>query len=238
MSVDSLHELWYDRDLGWLEFNRRVLAEAQDERVPLLERLKFLAIFTSNLDEFFMKRMAVHHAAVDAAAGTQSTEDARRLLFPRGAEQHVCFISLTPRLQKHGVRLLHWADLTERQRLEASLFFTENVSPALTPQVVDPAHPFPFLSNLSLSWACQLREPGSDTRLYGRVKVASGLPPWIPVRAETPAGCRWFISLTELIRRHLAELFAGLDAIGHTLFRITRDAEVEWYDGHSNESLR
>src|SRR5262245_57686290 len=127
MSVDSLHELWYDRDLGWLEFNRRVLAEAQDKRVPLLERLKFLAIFTSNLDEFFMKRMAVHHAAVDAAAGSQILEDARRLIVPMVEEQQVCFTSLTPGLEKHGVRLLHWADLTERQRLEASLFFTENV---------------------------------------------------------------------------------------------------------------
>jgi len=237
MSVDSLQELWYDRDLGWLEFNRRVLAEAQDERVPLLERLKFLAIFTSNLDEFFMKRMAVHHATVEAA-GTRILEVARGLIVPMVEQQEACFISLTPGLEKYGVRLLRWADLTERQRLEASRFFTDNVSPALTPQVVDPAHPFPFLSNLSLSWACQLREPGSDVPVYGRVKVATGLPNWIPVRAETPSGGRWFISLTELIRYHLAELFAGLETVGHTLFRITRDADVEWYDGHSNETLR
>src|SRR5262245_66494693 len=105
MSVDSLQELWYDRDLGWLEFNRRVLAEAQDERVPLLERLKFLAIFTSNLDEFFMKRMAVHHATVEAA-GTRILEDARGLIVPMVAQQQACLTSITPCVDTHVFLLL------------------------------------------------------------------------------------------------------------------------------------
>ena len=111
-------------------------------------------------------------------------------------------------LEPHGIRILSWKDLTDRQRLESTKFFRQNVLPALTPLVVDSAHPTPFLSNLSLSWGCRLREPGSDATLYGRVKVATGLTPWIRVREDSPEGSRWFISLTELVRQHLNDLFA------------------------------
>src|SRR5262245_29697788 len=108
MSIDTLQELWCDRDLGWLEFNRRVLAEALDERTPLLERLKFLAIFTSNLDEFFMKRMAVHHAHTHAHTDTVSARvlgDARAVIIPMIEQQRTCFDSLTPALERHGIRI-------------------------------------------------------------------------------------------------------------------------------------
>src|SRR5262245_33500198 len=238
MSIDALQELWCDRDLGWLEFNRRVLAEALDERTPLLERLKFLAIFTSNLDEFFMKRIATLRLHADGSPA-QLLEDLRRVIVPLIEEQRTCLAALLPTLEGHGVRILGWNDLTERQRREAARAFAQHVSPALTPQVVDAAHPIPFLSNLSLSWACRLREPGSDAELFGRVKVAAGLRPWLAIREETRAGSHWFISVTELIRHHLADLFAGLETSHHTLFRITRDAEVEWADdGTSGGSLR
>ena len=208
MSTNTLEGLCFDRDLGWLEFNRRVLAEAQDERTPLLERLKFLAIFTSNLDEFFMKRIAILRLRPDGSR-PQVLEDLRGVIVPLVEEQRACLAALMPPLAGHGVRILGWNDLTERQRVEAARTFAEDVSPALTPQVVDAAHPIPFLSNLSLSWACRLREPGSDAELFGRVKVAAGLRPWLPIREETPAGSHWFLSVTELVRHHLADLFAG-----------------------------
>src|SRR5262249_1307710 len=161
-----------------------------------LERLKFIAIFASNLDEFFMKRMAVHHAAADGATPA-ILERAHHLIAAMVEEQRECLAALMRALDAHGVRVLGWADLGEAQRREAARFFPDHVSPALTPPVADGAHPFPFLSNLSLSWACRLRDGESDTPVYGRVKVATGLPPWIPVRAEAPAGSHWFISLPE-----------------------------------------
>src|SRR5690349_2051676 len=227
MASEILKGLWLDRDLGWLEFNHRVLAEAQDERNPLLERLKFLAIFTSNLDEFFMKRIAVLEVENHGSPSETLTE-LRKVIIDMVRQQQACYAMLLPRLAAHGIRILSWNELTERQRLEAKHFFQHNVLPALTPLVVDSAHPTPFLSNLSLSWGCRLREPGSSTRLYGRVKVPTGLSAWIRLRQDTPAGSRWFLSLAELVRQHLDDLFPGLETYDHTLFRITRDAEVEW----------
>jgi polyphosphate kinase len=152
-------------------------------------------------------------------------------------QQKACFAALVPQLEQHGIRILSWKDLTDRQRLEATKFFQQNVLPALTPLVVDSAHPTPFLSNLSLSWVCRLHEPGSHAPLYGRVKVATGLAAWTQVREESPRDSHWFISLAEIVRQHLGDLFSGLETYDHTLFRITRDAEVDW-EGDSNESVR
>ena len=236
MATQNFDELWLDRDLNWLEFNRRVLAEALDERTPLLERLKFLAIFTSNLDEFFMKRIAVLRVE-NNGTHTKLLADLRAVIVAMVQQQKACFAALLPQLEQHGIRILSWKDLTDRQRLEATKFFQQNVLPALTPLVVDSAHPTPFLSNLSLSWVCRLQEPGSHAPLYGRVKVATGLTPWIQVREESPRDSRWFISLAEIVRQHLSDLFSGLETYDHTLFRITRDAEVDW-EGDSNESVR
>jgi polyphosphate kinase len=236
MATSTLEELWFDRDLAWLEFNRRVLAEALDECTPLLERVKFLAIFTSNLDEFFMKRVAVLRVESDGTH-TKLLADLRSVIVAMVEQQKTCCAALLPRLEQHGIRIFTWQDLTERQRCEATDFFRKNVWPALTPLVVDAAHPTPFLSNLSLSWVCRLHEPGSDTPSYGRVKVATGLDPWIPINQDRPENCHWFISLAELVREHLGDLFSGLDTSDHTLFRITRDAEVDW-EGDSSESVR
>lgn len=236
MSTENFQELWLDRDLTWLEFNRRVLAEALDERTPLLERLKFLAIFTSNLDEFFMKRIAVLRLE-NNGSHTKLLTDLRAVVVTLVQQQKACFVALLPLLEPHGIRILSWKDLSDRQRREMTHFFQRNVLPALTPLVVDSAHPTPFLSNLSLSWGCRLIEPGSDATLYGRVKVASGLSPWIRIREESPESSHWFLSLTELVRQHLDNLFPGLETCDHTLFRITRDAEVEWFSD-SSENYR
>ncbi|MGB7950614.1 MAG: polyphosphate kinase 1, partial [Candidatus Binatia bacterium] len=168
---------------------------------------------------------------------TELLADLRTAVVGMVQQQQTCFQELLPQLEPHGIRILSWKDLTKRQCFEATKFFQQNVLPALTPLVVDAVHPTPFLSNLSLSWVCRLQEPGSDVPLYGRVKVATGLSPWIQLREECPSGSRWFISLTELVRQHLSDLFPGLEAFDRTLFRITRDAEVEWH-GDSSESLR
>src|SRR5262245_31670567 len=130
--MQNVEELRLDRDLAWLEFNRRVLAEALDERTPLLERLKFLAIFTSNLDEFFMKRVAVLRVE-NNRTHTKLLADLRTAIVTMVEQQQACFSALLPRLVPHGVRILSWTDLTERQSLEATRFFHQNVWPALTP---------------------------------------------------------------------------------------------------------
>src|SRR5262244_3772622 len=236
MLTEALEGLWLDRDLTWLEFNGRVLAEALDERNPMLERLKFLAIFTSNLDEFFMKRIAALRIE-NNGDHVKILGELRAVIVDMVRQQQDCFAALLPQLAEHGVRIISWQDMTDRQREEASKFFQSNVLPALTPLVVDAAHPTPFLSNLSLSWVCRLSEPGSHGPLYGRVKVATGLSSWMQVHAEAPKDSHWFISLTEIVRQHLGDLFSGMETHDQTLFRITRDAEVDW-DGNSNESVR
>ncbi|HVN05780.1 MAG TPA: hypothetical protein VMT86_15265, partial [Bryobacteraceae bacterium] len=156
---EALAEVWLDRDLGWLDFNDRVLAEALDERTPLLERVKFLAIFTSNLDEFFMKRISVLRRGHTPERLELLTRIRERLLesLRRQAE---CFTRrLLPELAAHGIRLVNWDGMTPAQQEEASSYFDLEVSPALTPLVFDPAHPFPFLSNLSTSLAFLLYDP-------------------------------------------------------------------------------
>src|SRR4051812_39368171 len=153
-----LREAWFDRDLAWLEFDRRVLAEAFDERVPLLERLKFLGIFSSNLDEFFMKRVGAMRTRAYASANLATVEEfnahmlrLREALFPMLLQVAECFEELKLRLPRHGIRLAGWFELTEAQRTEAIDYFDRHVSPALTPLSLDPSHPFPFMSNLSTS---------------------------------------------------------------------------------------
>src|SRR5262249_19248268 len=151
-----------DRDLSWLEFNRRVLAEALDERTPLLERAKFLAIFGSNLDEFFMKRMAILREDKSAEGQRLRAEIRARLqpMLRHQAEQFQRVIIQSPR--KHGIHLRGWEHLTEAQRVEANDYFTQPVPPALPPLVIQPTQPFPFFSNLSLSLAFVLRDPRCD----------------------------------------------------------------------------
>ena len=155
---ELLREAWFDRDLSWLEFNRRVLSQALDQRTPLLERLKFLAIFTSNLDEFFMKRVGAMRTRA-YASGNPVTIDQfhahmtrlREALFPMLVQQAECFAGLRPALAAQGVRLAAWSELSEAQQAEACEYFDSHVSPALTPLSLDPSNPFPFMSNLSTS---------------------------------------------------------------------------------------
>ena len=231
----SLAEVWIDRDLSWLDFNDRVLAEALDQRTPLLERAKFLAIFTSNLDEFFMKRVAVLRIGAEAERG-KLLEPIRARLMESLVRQADCFRNqVVPQLAKHGILLLNWDELTAGQQEEASRYFDAEISPALTPLVFDPAHPFPFLSNLSTSLAFILQDPQRETTSYARVKAPAVIRQWVAITAEP--GKAAFAPLHEVIRGNIHKLYSGMRLTGATLFRLTRDATVE-IDEESNEAIR
>ena len=231
-----LRQAWFDRDIGWLEFNRRVLHEALDERTPLLERIKFLAIFSANLDEFTMKRVGTLRAGDrgDEEGDPHARPDnahaqlirIRELVIDMQRQQAECYAGvLVPALQREGVWLAPWDELDAAQREQAGGYFDANVSPALTPLGLDPAHPFPFISNLSTNLGFVLRNPVSGEIQSVRVKIPSVLPQWVAL--EPAAGGKYcFLSLHELIRHNAGKLFPGMEVVGDTLFRILRDAEV------------
>ncbi len=232
-NMGDLSDVWIDRDVSWLEFNRRVLQEAFDERTPLLERVKFLAIFSSNLDEFFQKRMGIVRPAPedDSLAGTERRElfgRKREMIVAMLAQQAACYQDeLRPRLAGHGIHLADWEGLTDDQRAEASALFQSEVLPVLTPLSLDAAHPFPYVSNLSTSWAFRLEDPVSAESVLVRVKVPSDLPQWVRVRAGVTAGERVFVGLDQVIRANAEALFPGMVVGNASLFRVCRDAEVE-----------
>jgi polyphosphate kinase len=223
--LQSLADVWIDRDLSWLDFNERVLAESLDERTPLLERAKFLAIFTSNLDEFFMKRVAVLRKTRVANTLLQRLRDK---LISQICRQAECYRqNIIPGLAKHGISVRRWDELTPGQQEEARNYFESDVSPALTPLVIDPDHPFPFLSNLSNSLVFRLREPGSSESIYARVKVPGGLKQWVSLETDIAHDQKLYVQLSDIIRGNLDKLYTGMDITATTVVRLTRDAEVE-----------
>ncbi len=228
-----LREAWLDRDVSWLEFNRRVLSEALDERTPLLERLKFLAIFTSNLDEFYMKRVGAMRTRAYAGRSPAAVERfhahmerLRATLFPMLQQQAACFERLRPELAARGVRLATWDELSDAQRGEASDYFDQHVSPALTPLSLDPSHPFPFMSNLSTSWGFVLRDPALPEPVNVRVKVPTNLPQWVALKTGVADGERCFVGLQDLLRQNAHKLFPGVTIEHATLFRVARNADI------------
>ena len=225
----DLSGAWIDRDVSWLEFNRRVLHEALDERTPLLERVKFLAIFSANLDEFFMKRMArlADPTGLAAPAQRELAARIRAMVTSMLDEQAGCYTQvLRPRLAEHGIRLVGWDDLDAAQRDEASAVFESDISPVLTPLSLDAAHPFPYVSNLSTSWAFQLEDPVSGEAVLVRVKLPTDLPQWLRVRAD--GSSEWvFVGLDQVIRANAERLFPGMMVASASLFRVCRDADVE-----------
>jgi len=220
-----------DRELSWLAFNERVLELAEDTTIPLLERAKFLAIFASNLDEFFMVRVAglkrriATGIAVRAASGLLPREVLEGI-YNRSSElmarQATLFHSdILPRLEAEDIRLLRWDQASQAERDELSSFFREKVFPVLTPLAVDPAHPFPYISGLSLNLAVVVRNPSSGTELFARVKVPPILDRFVVV------GSQRFVPLEDVIAAHLAELFPGMDVLQQHAFRVTRNEDLE-----------
>ena len=229
----SLSDVWIDRDLSWLDFNDRVLAEASDERTPLLERAKFLAIFTSNLDEFFMKRIAVYRKS-PTPKRVQMLAALREKLTQSLKRQEECYRAIVPELTAHGIHLRRWDDLSPAQREEADRYFDSEVSPALTPLVFDSAHAFPFLSNLSTSLAFMLHD--EEESMFARVKVPGVVKQWVALQTGAKPGEKILLPLYEIIRGNAHKLYDGMKLTGPTLFRLTRDAEIE-IDDDSDEAL-
>ena len=229
---------YQDRDLSWLEFNRRVLNEAIDARNPLLERLKFLAIFSNNLDEFFMKRIEIvkrrqrrqSDTPAGVADGSNPPQLIRSVVSRMLADQAACFEELLPALRKQGVCLLDWADLDDEQQAECHAFFRAQVFPILTPLAFDPSHPFPFLSNLSTSLGVVLKHPETGEPSFARIKVPPMVPSWVDLRARKAGQSAVFVRLYQIIAQNLEEVFPGMEVVDTTLFRVTRDAEVELND--------
>ena len=222
-----------NREIQWLEFNDRVLHEALDQRNPLLERVRFLGIFTSNLDEFFMKRVGGLKQMLSAGVLTRKGVSAvellqgiRRKVKPQLERQAHCFQQLIrPQLNKHGVFLLRWKELEEAERLFAQEYFRNTVFPVLTPLAVDPGHPFPFISNLSISLGVVVTPTDREERLFARVKIPKVFPQWI--RLPSANNVYRFVSLTDVVSQNLDQLFPKMTVLGVMPFRITRNADVE-----------
>jgi polyphosphate kinase len=224
-------ERYLDREFSWLAFNTRVLELAEDPEVPLLERARFLAIFSSNLDEFFMVRVAglkrriAAGVAVRAASGLlpreihEGTLSLTRELMARQAK---CFHDdVLPALEKEGIEICRWDDLDDAEHARLRELFGERIFPVLTPLAVDPAHPFPYISGLSLNLAVVVRNPHTATEHFARVKVPPNFPRFLPVAEQR------FVPLEDVIAAHLAQLFPGMDVLQHHAFRVTRNEDFE-----------
>jgi len=241
--------LFISRELSWLEFNDRVLEEALDARTPLLERLKFVAIYGTNLDEFFMIRVAAMKQQIEAQVVRRS-EDGRtptehlaaisqrlRTSLPR--QMRVLNDELLPALEREGIRLLRVSELDDETQSALERTFDESVFPVLTPLAVDSGHPFPYISNLSLSLAVELEEATRDgiELHFARVKIPPTLPRFVPV-GETANGDRRFVLLEDLISHHLDVLFPGMHVRDSYLFRVTRDADLDLQEDEADDLLR
>lgn len=221
-----------NRELSWLEFDARVLQEAFDERNPLLERVKFLAIFSTNLDEFYMVRVAGLRRQVAAGLlvpspdgmSPQAQLDAieRRVHELLVRQRHCLQDRLLPELASQGVRLVGMDDLTPAEWLVVDDFFESQVFPVLTPLAVDPGHPFPYISNLSLSLAVEIRDPDREGTHFARVKVPKSLPRWVPFGRAFH-----FVPLEQVIGANLGALFPGMEVLGWYPFRLTRYSDLD-----------
>ncbi|MBK7835010.1 MAG: polyphosphate kinase 1 [Gemmatimonadetes bacterium] len=224
--------LYVNRELSWLAFNARVLHEALDERTPLLERLKFLSIFSTNLDEFYQVRVAglrrqvaagVVQAPADGMLPATQLEAIEKAVRDLVVQQRDCLHDrLLPLLDARGIRLVDMASLTPDESAAMDAFFEREVFPVLTPLAVDPGHPFPYISNLSISLAVELRDPSRAGEHFARVKVPRSLPRWIPTGRPFH-----FVPLERLIGAHLGTLFPGMEILGWHTFKITRYSDLD-----------
>ena len=229
--VEAFEERFLDRELSWLRFNQRVLELAEDPEIPLLERVRFLAIFTSNLDEFFMVRVAglkrriAAGVAVKAASGLMPREVLEQILTVTGElsqrQAQLFNDEIVPALSGEGIELVRWADLDRNEQKQCKRMFKERIFPVLTPLAVDPAHPFPYISGLSLNLAVLIRNPKSDKQHFARVKVPPIFSRFVPL------GEQRFVPLEDVIAEHLNRLFPGMEIQQVHSFRVTRNEDLE-----------
>ena len=231
-----------ERELSWLDFNQRVLELAEDETIPLLERVNYLSIFASNLDEFFMvrvaslKRRVATGIAVPSASGLPP-QDVLRQIAERTRElqaRHADLFAteISAQLAEKGIQIVHWSTLSEADRKELHEYFSTQVFPVLTPLAVDPAHPFPYISGLSLNLAVVLKNPRSQAEHFARVKV----PPLLPRFVMVPGEDSRYVPLEDVIGEFLGELFPGMEVLQHHTFRVTRNEDLE-VDEDEGENL-
>jgi polyphosphate kinase len=245
-------ELYLNRELSWLAFNERVLDQAKDASWPLLERLKFLAIFGSNLDEFYMIRVSGLHEQLESRAlsaapdGLSVVEQLKRIrsVVSRLSETAVSLWlhELLPELAKNDIRVRSFAELSGEQQEWARAYFRRAVFPVLTPLAVDPVHPFPFLSNLSLSLAVEAENPNTAERRFARIKVPESLPRFVLIGASTsvaqrPASGADYVAIEQLIAGNLMDLFPGMNVVGCYPFRVTRDMDLELLEDEASDLL-
>jgi polyphosphate kinase len=252
---DPLPEDRYlNRELSWLDFNARVLALAADNSLPLLERAKFLAIFASNLDEFYMVRVAglkrrdEMGLSVRSADGLTPREQLARIgeqtqqIATRHAQ--VFLDSVRPALAEEGIYIVTWADLDEAERNQLSTYFHEQVFPVLTPLAVDPAHPFPFVSGLSLNLAVTVKQPEDGAQHFARVKVPNNVDRFVELESRDGANGTEgqtiirYLPMEELIAAFLPVLFPGMEIVEHHAFRITRNADYEVEEDRDEDLLQ
>ena len=234
-----------DRELSWLSFNERVLEMAEDQSIPLFERIRFLTIFASNLDEFYMVRVASllsklesNSVSVNSAGFTPSELlEAISVRVRDLTLRHANLFKnqITPELKTHDIEFLRWDDLSDDERSYVSRIFSDRIFPVLTPLAVDPSHPFPYISGLSLNLAVIVKNPKSSEEYFARIKVPPILSRFIPV-SPAPNTTR-FLPLEELISIHLQELFPGMLIEDHYTFRITRNQDIELEDEDTENLL-
>lgn len=238
---------YLDRELSWLSFNRRVLELAEDSTVPLLERVNFLAIFANNLDEFFMVRVAglkrrietgiavptnIGRLPADVLASIHETALQLQVRHALLAEE-----VLIPALRDSGIELVTMSKLSDNDRAQTDELFFSTIFPVLTPLAVDPAHPFPYISGLSLNLAVRVRNPKSGDENFARVKVPSILPRFVELRDNGGGNLR-FIPLEDLIAHHLGSLFPGMEILDHHNFRVTRNEDLELDEDESENLIK
>jgi polyphosphate kinase len=252
------HPTYYiNRELSWLEFNRRVLEEALDKSNPLLERVKFLSIFSSNLDEFFMIRVSglrrqlaagVLKAPADGLTPAQQLAQIREKLLPMLNVAADCWqADLCPKLSEEGIQIVAYSDLKKKQRKALRSLFQQDIFPILTPLAFDPGHPFPHISNLSINLAVIINDPSSGTR-FARIKVPHLLPRLLKVPIEEDSesleglgleasGRTQYVWLEDVVSANLDLLFPGFEIVGSYLFRVTRNADVEIAEDEASDLL-
>ncbi|MEI8354593.1 MAG: polyphosphate kinase 1 [Deltaproteobacteria bacterium] len=239
----SSPELYLNRELTWLAFNRRVLHEAEDERTPLLERVKFTAIVSNNLDEFFMKRIGglkqqvgagIRTLTVDGRTPKQQIDESYALVRRLEGSKEQLFPGLLALLREKGISLLPFGELTAKEKKSLRQFYLRNIFPLITPQSMDPAHPFPFISNLSLNLLVTLRYPRVKEVSLARVKVpvGAGIPRFIRVGAADR-----FVLIEDLMRANLDMLFPGMRVVSSEFFRVTRNANTEKNEEQADDLL-
>lgn len=245
-------ELYVNRELSWLAFNERVLDQARDRGWPVLERLKFLGIFGSNLDEFFMIRVSGLHEQLQSRApstapdGLSAIEQLARIrsLVARLTQEAVALwlAELQPELASNGIRVRRYSEISDGQRSWARAYFRSAVFPVLTPLAVDPLHPFPFLSNLSLSLAVEAENPHTAERRFARIKVPESLPRFVLIGTNSgesvrPEDGEDYVALEDLIAGNLADLFPGVNVVGCYPFRVTRDMDLDILEEEADDLL-